>query len=99
MRRREATCPQLYGYICALIATLGSYEVTGVSGVSQTGPALAEANLIVTFVPTRLFNYKNVFDQINANGLGHQYLVGGQGPTAHANFQLYDTGWQLTNIE
>jgi hypothetical protein len=81
----------------------GSLTAADVTGVAQTGPNSASAQVRLIFQPSPLYGqYRDVFDHLTAEA---QVMGGGpvqpktQRGTAEAVFQRFDDGWRLQGIQ
>lgn len=78
-----------------IIVDAGHYVAGDVTGVSQTGPAAAMADVQLNFVRSPLFSeYYNQFATLDED-----VVRIGQNRTARATFRRYDDGWRLEQIQ
>ena len=81
----------------------GTLTPVDVTGVAQTGPNSASAEVRLAFQPSPLYaQYRNTFDHLTAEA---QVMGGGpvqpqtQRNAAEAVFQRYDDGWRLQSLD
>ena len=84
-----------------LIFTAGTLVPSAITGVIQTGPNMATADVQLSFQPTSMYQqHQAAFDQVNRQTVaGAPLNARTQGRPARAFFQRYDDGWRLQSIQ
>ncbi len=80
----------------------GNMVAKEITGVSQTGTATAEAEVILSFQATPYYSeYKSEFDRVEVDGLGVRALRVenmARRTKGEAKFKLFDDGWRLDDL-
>jgi hypothetical protein len=83
-----------------LSVVAGRWVPASIVAIQRTGRNSASADVRMSFEPSSLFQeFEDAFDSIESPGSMLAAATRKQGKMVHVNFERYDDGWHVDNIE
>jgi hypothetical protein len=83
-----------------LSVVAGRWVPASIVAIQRTGRSSASADVRMSFEPSSLFQeFGDAFDSIESPGSMLAAATRKQGKMVHVNFERYDDGWHVENIE